>query len=724
MAYFFKLSPLMLALSVGAPAPGQAQTATPRLPQITVTGDTGPVFGVNRADVTGFGLSLAKTPQSVSVLSADLLDISAAQSLSSVIKLDASLADSYNTTGYIESVSVRGFLLDQSNNFSRNGLVTSHLAPIALENLDRIEVLKGVAGLQSGVSAPGGLVNYVTRAPLSDDVTSVALSATDHGAAKLHLDLNRKLGALGLRLNIVDEALRPRFDQADGSRQLLGLALSADLSDATTLSANLEYHRKRQPSVPGLGLLDTNGDGTGDTLPAPVYSRLNLNNQPWSQPFEARSSTAELALVHQIDANWRTRLALNTQRLRIDDRLAFPDGCSSAATYVYPGLCANGDVDVYDYRSEDEQRRLWSWDARLDGSFQALGLQHSTRLGLNGRSATADLAPLQAYNWVGTTNINAPVPLPADATLSSLNTDSRERALAGYAALTSTWSPTVQSILGLRSTRLSRSSQRSDGTRAVSFAQTVTTPWAGLTWSPSADTMWYASWGQGAELEVVPNRPDRFANAGQVLPALKSRQTELGLKWQANPRLLMTATAFDIDKPYADDLQSADAAGLPTQVAGAKTARHRGLELAVSGRVDAALSLHASLMALDARYTQAVDAALVGQRVTNLPRVKASLFADVKLAALPGWSVNALATLESGKTVTSDGSVTLPTGWQLDAGLTYLQRLAGKRLSWHLGIENLTDCSAWREAPTTPWGGVYVFASTPRTWRASLTLDF
>ena len=173
----------MLALSVGAPAPGQAQTATPRLPQITVTGDTGPVFGVNRADVTGFGLSLAKTPQSVSVLSADLLDISAAQSLSSVIRLDASLADSYNTTGYIESVSVRGFLLDQSNNFSRNGLVTSHLAPIALENLDRIEVLKGVAGLQSGVSAPGGLVNYLTKAPLSDDVTSVALSATDHGDA-------------------------------------------------------------------------------------------------------------------------------------------------------------------------------------------------------------------------------------------------------------------------------------------------------------------------------------------------------------------------------------------------------------------------------------------------------------------------------------------------------------------------------------------------------------
>lgn len=343
---------------------------------------------------------------------------------------------------------------------------------------------------------------------------------------------------------------------------------------------------------------------------------------------------------------------------------------------------------------------------------------------MNGRSATADLAPLQAYNWVGTTNIDAPVHLPADATLSSLNSDSRERAVAAYAALTTRWSPNVDAFVGLRSTRLTRSSARSDGSRAVSFEQTVSTPWIGLTWSPVAATMLYAAWGDGAEMEVVPNRPDRFANAGQLLPALKSRQTELGLKWQLHPRLLLTAAAFSINKPYADDVSAAAAGGLPSQVAGAKTARHRGLELAASGRVDAALSLQASLMALDARYTQAVDATRVGQRVTNLPRLKATLFADYKLAALPGWSVNGLATFETGKTVTADGSVTLPSGWQLDAGLTYAHRLAQQNLIWRLKIDNLTDRRAWREAPTTDWGGVYLFAQTPRTLHASLTLDF
>jgi len=721
MAFCLKLSPLALALAATASFSTFAQAAPQSLQAITVTGKTAPQLDVESADVSGFGVPLAKSPQSVTVLGADLLSASAAQSLSQVIKLDASLADSYNTTGYIESVSIRGFLLDQSGNFTRNGLITSNDAPIALENKERIEVLKGVAGLQSGVSAPGGLVNYVTKVPMKDNFVTAELGANDSGGAKLHLDVNQNLGAVGVRLNLVDEALRPQFDKADGSRQLLSLALATELSPATSVSANLEYHRKRQPSVPGLGLLDSDGDGLGDTLPGSINPRLNLNNQAWSQPFEASSTTAEVALKHSLNANWSARVAANTQRLDIDDRLAFPDGCSSAANYVYPGLCANGDVDVYDYRSENEQRNLWSWDARLDGKFQALGLQHATRIGLNGRSASADLAPMQAYNWVGITNIYAPVALPADPSLTGKNTDSRERALAAYASLTSDLSQNVQSFVGVRSTRLKRSSERSDGARAVSYEQTVTTPWAGLAWSPNVTTMLYASWGQGVELEVVPNNPLQFTNSGQVLPALKSEQTEIGLKWQANPRLLLTAAVFSIDKPSNDQVNPY---ALSPLVAGAKTARHRGLELSAAGRLNAALSLQASLMALDAKYTQAIDQTLVGQRVTNLPRLKASLFADYKLAALPGLSLNGLATFENGKTVTADGSVELPSAWQLDAGLSYQQRMAGKATLWRFNIENLTNRTYWREAPTTYWGGVYLFPATPRTLRASVTVDF
>ncbi|MCF8160127.1 MAG: TonB-dependent siderophore receptor [Polaromonas sp.] len=724
MASRLKLTPFALALAASASLPSIAQTAPARLEAITVIGKAAPLLDVGTAEVTGFGAPLAKSPISVTVLSADLLTASGVQTLSQAIKLDASLADSYNTTGYIESLSIRGFLLDQSGNFSRNGLATSNIAPIALESMERIEVLKGVAGLQSGVAAPGGLVNYVTKLPLKQPFTRATLGADGRGGAKLQLDVNQKLGSSGVRLNLVDESLHPQFDDANGSRQLLSLALATELDSATSVSADFSYHRKSQPSVPGLGLLDSNGDGVGDMLPGGINPRLNLNNQVWSQPFQGGSTTAEVVITHRLAADWSARLAANTQNIHINDRLAFPDGCSSAPSYVYPGLCANGDVDIYDYRSDGERRTVSSWDARLDGKFKALGLQHATRLGLNWRTASADLAPMQAYNWVGITNIYAPVALQADPTLTSLNTDSRERALAGYATLTSDLSPGVQSFVGARVTRLIRSSERSDGTRAVSFEQTVTTPWAGLAWSPGPSTTIYVSWGQGVELEAVPNRPDRFANSGQVLPALKSEQTEIGLKWQANPRLLLTAAAFSVDKPYADDVPAADPAALPTQVAGAKTARHRGIELSAAGRLDAALSLQASLMALDAKYTEAVDQPLVGQRVTNLPRLKASLFADYRLAALPGLSFNGLATFENGKKVTADGRVGLPSAWQLDAGFSYIQRVAGKETVWRFNIENLSNRSYWREAPTTYWGGVYLFPATPRTLRASVTVDF
>ncbi|MHB8950814.1 MAG: TonB-dependent siderophore receptor, partial [Rhodoferax sp.] len=469
--------------------------------------------------------------------------------------------------------------------------------PLALENKERIEVLKGVAGLQSGVAAPGGLVNLVTKVPLKDAFTSVTLSANEYGGSKLHLDANTALSGVGIRVNLASEGLRNQFDRAQGSREFASVALAVALSPSTSLSADLEYQHKQQPSVPGLGLLDSNGDGKAETLPAAIFSKLNLNNQSWSQPFEATTSTAQLALNHRLNADWQARLALSTQRSTINDRLAFPDTCS---TDYNPGLCANGNVNVWDYRSEGEERSASAWEARLTGKLMVLGLNHRVVAGLSGRRLTTDLEPMQTYQEAGTTNIYNPVALPANSTPNDLNTNSRERAFDAFASVTSDLSASLQSFIGLRMSSLERSSERSDGSRAVALSQRVATPWAGLAWSPTASTMAYVSWGQGVELEAVPNRSSKFVNAGHTLPAFKSEQTELGLKWQADPRLLLTAAAFSIDKPYADSLPNVTPKLL---VAGSKTARHRGLEFTATGRLGSQWSLQASAMLLDAKFT-------------------------------------------------------------------------------------------------------------------------
>ena len=149
----FRPKPVAAALALLASTCAIAQTSS-QLPTVTVASKAAPVLDTDRAAVGGFGQNLAQTPQSVSVLSADLLGATVTSSLSQAIKLDASLADSYNTTGYVEGITVRGFLLDAGTNFLRNGLAVSAYAPIAMENKERIEVLKGVSGMQAGVSAP------------------------------------------------------------------------------------------------------------------------------------------------------------------------------------------------------------------------------------------------------------------------------------------------------------------------------------------------------------------------------------------------------------------------------------------------------------------------------------------------------------------------------------------------------------------------------------------
>ena len=145
--------------------------------------------------------------------------------------------------------------------------------------------------------------------------------------------------------------------------------------------------------------------------------------------------------------------------------------------------------------------------------------------------------------------------------------------------------------------------------------------------------------------------------------------------------------------------------------------------MSLQGRVTPQLSVQSTLSVLDAKFVQALDPALVGQRITNVPKLKTSVFADYKLAALPGLSVHGLLAYEDGKTANADGTATLPSAVQLDLGLGYAQRISGKAVRWQLGIENVTGRTYWREAPTQSWGGVYLFPSTPRTVRASVALD-
>jgi len=713
-----------LALTLAGCGAVFAQTGSTTLPRVVVE-TAAPPAELRRLGIDSLSSApLAETPLSAGVIDAEQLRSRGVQSLSQAIREEPSAGDAYNTLGYVESLVVRGFRLDNLLNYRRDGLPVSNHTPAAMENLEAIEIVKGVAGVLGGSGSPGGLVNYRLKRPTDTPLRTLLAEVSERGTVLASGDFGGRFGAggaVGYRINVAAAQRRPYPEDADGSRGFASGYFDWRVNEATTLVAEFDYQSLRQVSVPGYGLLDTNGDGIADTLPPPISPRLNLNAQPWSQPFESKAAAGSLRWLQQLSRDWRFELQAGGQSIRTDDRVAFPDGCSSGPVYVYPGLCGNYDVDIYDFRSEDEKRRTGTFDALLAGTAVTGAVAHELRFGARRTRYTERFPPGQAYNYVGTTNVFAPVVLAEDPTPGSLNTQSdltntelsaSDVLRAGPGSL---W-------LGARWVRLERASVRSDGTEAVSYDQDFFTPWVGLGWQPWTGGFGYVSWGRGVEIESVPNRPDQFVNYGAALPALESEQVELGFKqvWAGGHAL--TLALFSIDKPYGDDVPQPD--GRVLRVAGARESRHRGLE--ASGRFVASRSLRLEGRAvwLDARTTKAVDPGEVGKRTTNVAPFAASAGVAWAAPSAPGFELLNYVNYSGRKPVTADNAVELPSYWQWDIAATYRWLWSGTRMTLAAGIDNVTDRGYWREAPTQSWGGIYLIAAQPRLARLSIAASW
>ncbi len=244
---------------------------------------------------------------------------------------------------------------------------------------------------------------------------------------------------------------------------------------------------------------------------------------------------------------------------------------------------------------------------------------------------------------VGTGNVDgtAIVPsLPADLGLVP-NTNRTERSTELYARDRIELTEALGLWLGVRHTRLNRESVQTDGTEATSYDQSFTTPWLAASYALRPDLLAYASWGEGVESTVAPNRPF-YTNAGQPLPALKSRQFEIGIK-QSLDRFGWGLAWFDVNRPQFNDVGTACTDGsdgcLTTRLDG--HVHSTGVE--ANARWSAGgLTLRASALWLRATLEDSTsDPTLDGNRPTNVPERSLRLDANYALAALPGLSLQA-----------------------------------------------------------------------------------
>lgn len=650
---------------------------------------------------------LLDTPAAVSVFTRQLLDDRQVRKLSEVLQSDASVGESYAPVGYYENFNVRGFELNAASSYRINGQTIAGEQNVALENKQQVELLKGLSGLQSGVSEPGGLVNYVTKR--TEDVRTLSVSTNEQGERYLATDLGGWFGAerqFGLRVNLAHEDIRSYVDHADGKRDFASLAADWQINPDAVLELDAEYQHREQYSVPGYQLLG------GSQLPHNVDPKDHLAWQQWAKPVQNDSLNLGGRFKYRFNDDWNGTLSASRSKVVIDDYSAFAWGSSEGAFFG-----SNGDYDIYDFRSPDETRRTDEAQAMLDGRFEALGVGHELTVGASAQRRTVDQRP--SYNIpVGTGNINSDAPGVPAAT-DSLGDSQRHLDSRQYGLFVSdriTFDEHWQTVIGAREVRLDEKTWNQEGIAGRHTRQYQLLPNAALIYKPQPDTTLYASYSKG--LSSGGTAPWFANNYPDILAPTLSRQLEVGIKrdWQG---MSFSAALFQIRQAYQYARPEGD--GTFTYVQQGQQ-KNTGLELGASGWVTSKLQLQASAAAIRARVQDSGTDAYEGHQAINVPRLRAALHADYALP-VPGLALLGGARYSASKYASQAGSVEVGGYTVFDIGSRYSTRIGGYDTVLRLTVDNVFDKRYWRDVGDY-LGDNYLFQGAPRTARLSASVSF
>lgn len=721
----YSLLALAIAQAFVFASSAHAQTADNVLPAVTVV--SGSATSAGLAGVGSFSdTPLREVPASISVITHEQMQDRSIRSATDAVIYDASVQNSYNAVGLADMFAVRGYVLDFGSSYRKDGMPILAHSMIPMENKERFEILKGIAGLQSGIASAGGILNYVTKRPTDVPLRSVTLEASERGTMYGALDLGGRSDdkRFGYRINAAAADIKSYVKGSNGDREFFAGAFDWRLSPKALLQVDFDYHHKSQLTVPGYQLL-----GPGNVIPTNVSAKTMLNNQSWSLPVTDDTNNIGMKFDYELNDNWRTSLQVNKFTLRRDDAVALASGCGNAnqaaidPAYLPPAGCgntyvgynANGDFAVYDLRRDNDKRSVLSTQALLQGKFATGAIKHDLTIGTataNRRDSFADYL----YVFKGYSNIYSSVPLPTTlgpAKPVSLRRKDDERSFFTQDILSLT--DRLKLHAGLRYTQLERDQFNAAGTRTRHTDDGFALPSAALVFSPQPNWSVYGSYAEG--LEAGGEAPDGTSNAGMVMDPTKSRQFEVGIKADLSSDISVAAALFHI-KRTNEYINSANTYGV------AGDAIHRGLELSAQGKATRNLTVGASITALEATTEDTGDSKIEGQRVGNVPKYRSAIYMDYALPQMPNLKFNGTWIYSSSKVFAPNRDLRKDIdGYHvLNVGAQYKTKVSGTKTTLRFGIDNVFDKFYWGDA-SNAFGG-YLIPGAPRVFKLSAQFDF
>lgn len=678
-----------------APAPASASD----MAQVRVSASK---TTLDRASVGGFGdAALFDTPASIVTISSARMQDLSIRSTSDAMAFDASVSDAYNAVGYAEQFSIRGFKLDNNSSYRKDGLIIPADTQIPLENKERIEILKGLSGLQAGISAPGGVVNYVTKRPTATALLSSTVGVSERGTLYGAVDAGGRFedSRFGYRVNAAAEKLRSYVAGADGQRRFVSGTFDWQISPDALLQLDLDYQRKSQLTAPGYQLL------ANEVLPPDVSAKTFLGNQPWARPVATDSSNVGLRFDYRLAPDWNASVAVNKHWFRRDDFTAFPYGCSNEGDGYYPGFCSNGDYDVYDYQSTGERKTPLGAQAQIQGKFATGALRHQATFGLS-YSTRKDSAGEYVYDYAGYSNIYRNLivpPAPGNPRTGPVTVRYQDRERGAYA----------QDIVALSEQLVLHAGLRYESVRS-NRADHFLLPNVALVWRALDTVNLYASLAHGMEYGGAGGIDT--LNYAMPLSPKRSKQIEVGAKATVNGSLELAAALFEIKRGHE---YTNEAANLFVREG---EERNRGIELSAQGKATPQWSYMLSATALNTVVTGTSDAAINGKRVADVPALKTSALVEYALASLPGLKLNGQWQYAGKKAFQENNRTFVPGYHVFNLGAQYGLQLAGVTTTVRARVENVADRFYWRDV--SPDLGGYLLPGAPRTFAVSAQFDF
>jgi iron complex outermembrane receptor protein len=243
-------------------------------------------------------------------------------------------------------------------------------------------------------------------------------------------------------------------------------------------------------------------------------------------------------------------------------------------------------------------------------------------------------------------------------------------------------------------------------------------PQFAATYSPATNFTLYANY--GVLLSLGPQAPWWVDNASQFLAPYNTRQVEIGAKFQADNRILITGDYFHMRAPFFYP-ESDGAGGFIFISQGRET--HNGVELNAEGRAARWLRVDASIAGISAVSQNTGTPSYNNQQVINVPRVHSNVFADVTvphvsgLYFMPGWNFSSL------KYATRDDQVSVPGVNLFNLGLRYTPGGERGRTTFRIYASNIANKKYWSDTGAS-YGDTFVWLGAPALVRFSAHYSF